>query len=73
MASKSEWTKYQKAIRAQARAEGWRETETKDGWMLYPPDRTKPAVAVHKTATGPRSIENNRAAFRRSGLKGDPK
>lgn len=68
MASKAEWTKFQQAIRAQARAEGWREEEMKNGWKMLPPDRTKPPVFVHVTATGPRSIENCRAAFRRSGL-----
>lgn len=68
MASKAEWSKFQTAIRTAAHEQGWREKDIKGGWMLFPPDRTKAAVTVHKSATGPRSIENCEGAFRRSGL-----
>lgn len=51
-----------------AESQGWRVQQTKMGWLLYPPDRTKPAVSLHKTSSDHRWFANAVALLRRSGL-----
>ena len=38
-------------LEAAARDQGWREEETRDGIMFYPPDKTQSGVLVHRNPT----------------------
>ena len=40
----------QEIIKA-AEDQGWRVEQTRDGYMLYPPDRSKTGVLVHRQPT----------------------
>ncbi len=46
---------------------GWRVEEVKKGWMIYPPDKRLPAIAVHKTPSDHRAWKNTLSRLRRSG------
>jgi len=47
---------------------GWRVQETKDGFMLYPPDKSQSGVLVHKTpGARKRWYENTVALLRQRG------
>lgn len=48
--------------------QGARIEETKKGVMIYPPDRSKSPVLVHRTNSDPRAKENTRQTLRRSGF-----
>ncbi len=66
--------KYQgAAIRKAAQRQGWRVEPTKKGWLLIPPDKTKPAVTMHNTPSDHRAEKNLIATLRRSGLVWPPK
>jgi hypothetical protein len=41
---------------------------TRNGWMVYPPDKTKPGVAIHGTPSDHRSWANMTAELRRAGF-----
>lgn len=60
----SEWKRILKA----AREQGWREEEKKKGLMLYPPDKTKSPVMVHKTPSDHRALANTLAEMKRQGF-----
>lgn len=60
-----------KSLVEAAESQGWRVRDTKSGWMLYPPDPTKPAVLLHKTNSDHRWYANAVARLRRSGLDVD--
>ena len=38
------------------------------GWMIYPPDKTKPAVMIHRTPSDRRAWANMISELRRSGF-----
>lgn len=58
-----------KAIRKALAAQGWRIEPRKGGHdMAYPPDRSKPGVALPGTPSGPRWHKNLIAQLRRSGF-----
>jgi hypothetical protein len=46
---------------------GWRVSETKKGWFIYPPDKSLPPVAVHNTPSDHRALANTVARLRRYG------
>lgn len=46
---------------------GWRVEEMKKGWMIYPPDKSLPGIAVHKTPSDYRAWKNTLGRLRRSG------
>jgi hypothetical protein len=46
---------------------GWRVQETKSGWMLYPPDKNIPGIAVHKTPSDWRAWKNTTSRLRKAG------
>lgn len=48
-------------------AQGFRVERRKKGWMVYPPDTTKPAVVIHETLSDIRSWKNQMAQLKRSG------
>lgn len=56
------------AILEAAADQGWRLEQTKKGFMLYPPDKSKPGVLVHMTPSDHRAFKNMVAQLRRSGL-----
>jgi hypothetical protein len=56
-----------KVVRA-AEAQGWRVEATKKGWMLYPPQTSQGAVAVHGTPSDVRALHNTIAEMRRRGF-----
>ena len=39
------------------------------GWMVYPPDTTKPMVSIHETLSDHRAWKNQLAALKRSGYQ----
>lgn len=46
---------------------GWRVEEAKAGWMIYPPDKKFPGIAVHETPSDHRALKNIIGRLRRSG------
>lgn len=64
MPMKKEWKKLLRTLEA----EGWTMKPTKKGYMLYPPDKTKDPVTVHKTYSDRRAWANTIADLRRSGF-----
>lgn len=48
--------------------QGARVETTKSGWMVYPPDKSKPGVAIHGTPSDRRAWANMRSELRRSGF-----
>lgn len=53
---------------AAAEAQGWRIKKTKTGWLLIPPDPSKPAVTLHRTPSDHRWDRNALSRLRKSGL-----
>ena len=51
-----------------AREQGWRIERVKKGWMLYPPDLSKPPVAWHGSPSDIAAVRNFLSQMRRSGL-----
>lgn len=51
-----------------AEEQGWTVKATKSGWMLFPPDKSKPGVLIHKTPSDHRWYRNAVTRLRRSGL-----
>jgi hypothetical protein len=49
-------------------AEGGRVQQTKNGIMIFPADKTKPAVTLHRTPSDVRAIKNAISQLRRSGF-----
>jgi hypothetical protein len=49
------------------RWKGWRVVPTRKGWIVYPPDRTQPGIAIHKTPSDKRAMKNAIARLRRAG------
>lgn len=64
MSIKSDWKK----LIAECERQGARIEETKKGLMIYPPDPTQRPVAVHRTPSDVRAIQNVISLLRRSGL-----
>jgi len=60
-------------VRKEAAAQGWRVEETKDGWMLYPPDPAHSPVLVHKTESDQRAIRNTLSRMRQRGFVWPPR
>lgn len=50
-------------------AQGWRVERRSKGWMVYPPDTTKPMVTIHETLSDYRAWKNQMAALKRSGYQ----
>lgn len=50
------------------REQGARIEKTKSGWMVYPPDKSKPGVSIHGTPSDRRSWANMISELRRSGF-----
>lgn len=50
--------------------QGWRLKTGTRGIMAYPPDKTRPIVAIHRTPSDHRAWANMLAALRRSGFQG---
>lgn len=48
--------------------QGGRITEVRKGWMIYPPDKAKPGVTIHKTPSDHRAWNNMLSQLRRSGF-----
>lgn len=46
---------------------GWRVETTKAGWMLYPPDKAIPGIAIHKTPSDWRATKNMMSRLRKAG------
>ncbi|NBH69965.1 hypothetical protein E5991_02345 [Bifidobacterium pseudolongum] len=53
----------------QLEEQGWRIHSTKKGWLCYPPDKTKTAVAIHKTPSDSHWFESCLRLLRRSGFR----
>lgn len=51
-----------------AKGQGWRVEPSKKGWKLYPEDKTKPVVLIHRTPSDHRWFANTVSQLRRSGL-----
>ncbi|MGO2360625.1 MAG: hypothetical protein ACTH6N_05785 [Brachybacterium tyrofermentans] len=49
-------------------AQGARIERSKNGFIIYPPDKSKPQVSIHLTYSDRRSEKNERAQLRRSGF-----
>jgi hypothetical protein len=64
MASRNEVRNLIKAAEAWA---GWRVEQTKQGWMLYPPDKSFSGVLVHATESDHRAWKNTLARLRKRG------
>lgn len=47
---------------------GWKRTDTKSGWIVYPPDKNLSGVAIHKTPSDHRAWKNLMAELRRRGF-----
>lgn len=60
----SDWAKVWQA----AEAQGWRTEVKKKGWMLFPPDKSKAPVMVHRTPSDHRALKNTIAEMRRQGF-----
>lgn len=54
-------------IKAAQSWNGWRVAETKNGWMIYPPDKNLPGILVHATESDHRAMRNTIARLRRAG------
>lgn len=65
MPMKKEWKELLRTLQDQ----GWKMKPTKNGFMLYPPDKTKEIVTVHKTPSDWRSWENTISKLRKSGYR----
>ncbi|WP_084634888.1 hypothetical protein [Propionicicella superfundia] len=50
-------------------AQGARIETAKKGWLIYPPDRSRSIVSIHKTPSDRRSWANMVAELRRSGFE----
>jgi len=48
-------------------AQGWRIESKKDGWMCWPPDKSKPGVMIHRS---PSDEHWHKMAIRRLKLSG---
>jgi hypothetical protein len=46
---------------------GWRVEDVKAGWALYPPDRSKSPVLVHRTPSDHRAWQNTISELRKRG------
>lgn len=51
-----------------AEGQGWRVKPTRNGWMLYPPDRTRSPVLIHRSPSDHRWWANAVSLLRKSGL-----
>lgn len=56
-----------KLIRRIQTWQGWRVEERSKGWMVYPPDKTKPAITIHRTPSDHRAWRNMISQLRRAG------
>lgn len=54
----------QEAIR-----QGWRVRQIKAGWMVFPRDKGKPPVTIHRTPSDHRTTKNTYHDMIRSGLR----
>jgi hypothetical protein len=61
-------TKWLKDLRTELEAQGFEVIEKKSGWMVKPPDPTKPLVTIHMTNSDHRAQENILAQLKRSGF-----
>lgn len=59
-------------IRKEAAAQGWRVVEVANGWMMYPPERSKTPVLVHRTESDQRAMRNTIARMRQRGFRWPP-
>jgi hypothetical protein len=46
---------------------GFRVEEVKKGWLVFPPDKSLPAIAIHKTPSDHRAWQNTISRLRRVG------
>jgi hypothetical protein len=54
-------------ITAAERWPGWRVEQTKNGWMLYPPNKALAPVLIHRTESDHRALRNTLARLRKAG------
>jgi hypothetical protein len=54
-------------IRQIRRWPGWRVEEVSKGFMVYPPDKTRAPIAIHKTPSDYRHLKNTLALLRAAG------
>lgn len=59
-----------KKVFSELEAQGWEIRPKKNGWMVVPPDESKPIVTIHRTPSDRRAWNNMMATLRRSGFIG---
>jgi hypothetical protein len=64
MSAKSDWKK----ILRECERQGARIEPTKNGCMIYPPDKSKDPVNVHRTPSDHRALQNTIGLLRRAGF-----
>jgi len=69
MTHSSEALKVYRSYKPRAERQGWRVDDISKGWRFSPPDRSRPAVILHKTPSDYRWFQNFRAQMRRSGFR----
>lgn len=56
-------------IFAELTEQGFRTTETKKGWIVYPPDPSRGVVVAHSTPSDHRAIKNFVGDLKRAGFE----
>lgn len=57
-----------KSLFKKLKEQGWEINPSKKGWMVVPPDKSKPMVTIHGTPSDNRSWKNMIAQLKRSGF-----
>jgi hypothetical protein len=58
-----------RAIVEAAPDQGFRVEETRDGWMIYPPDPAMSPVSLHRTPSDRRATRNALSLLRKRGFR----